>query len=83
METAAIAVARAIEAYLAIGFVFGVAFAARGAAAIDATARGATRGFRALLVPGAAALWPWLLARWWRAAAAARSDDARGPECAR
>lgn len=54
--------------YAVIGVLFGVAFALRGAAAIDPVARHATRGFRLLVMPGAALLWPVLVLRWWRAA---------------
>lgn len=57
-----------IGVYLAIGAVFALAFAWRGAAAIDPLARGAGLGFRLLVLPGAAALWPMLLGRWVRAA---------------
>ena len=62
--------------YAVLGMVFGVAFAWRGAAAIDPVARHATLGFRVLVLPGAALLWPMLAARWWRAATA----EASAPE---
>ncbi len=52
--------------YAGIGLVFGVAFALRGAQRLDPAAADGTWGFRVLLVPGAAALWPLLLARWVR-----------------
>jgi len=52
--------------YAALGFAFALAFAAEGAAALDPNARGASLGFRVLIVPGAAALWPFLLRRWLR-----------------
>lgn len=55
-------------AYLACGLVFAAAFAARGAARIDPDARGATLGFRVLVIPGAMLLWPALLVRWVRGA---------------
>jgi hypothetical protein len=54
----------AIAAYLAIGVVFGVAFALVGAGKIDDVARHAPIGFRVLILPGAAALWPMLLKKW-------------------
>lgn len=60
-----------LGAYLAIGVAVGGAFAVWGAGRVDprADARGrAWRRFRALLVPGAAALWPLILVRWVRAA---------------
>lgn len=53
-----------ILAYGAIGLVFGVAFAVRGAGVIDPVAKRATLGFRVLILPGAAGLWPWLALRW-------------------
>lgn len=60
---AATATLIALGAYLAIGAVFGVAFAFRLVDRVDPAARGAGWGFRLLIVPGAAALWPWLLIR--------------------
>jgi len=66
------AIARAVLAvaggYLAVGVVFAVAFAVRGVDRIDSSAQGAGWGFRVLIVPGSAALWPWLAARWVRGA---------------
>lgn len=56
--------------YLAIGVLFGLVFAWRGARSIDPAAAEATWGFRVLIVPGAAALWPLLLARWLRGGSA-------------
>jgi hypothetical protein len=56
----------ALGLYTALGLVFAIAFAARGVGAIDPAARGATGGFRVLIVPGATALWPFLLRRWLR-----------------
>jgi len=57
----------ALGVYVALGLVFAVGFALRGAARIDPDARGATWGFKLLIVPGSAALWPLLLVRWMRA----------------
>lgn len=54
--------------YAVLGAVFAVAFALRGAATVDPVARHASAGFRLLVMPGAALLWPVLLVRWWRAA---------------
>jgi hypothetical protein len=51
-------------AYLALGLVFALAFALRGCQRLDPAAATGTWGFRALIVPGAAALWPLLLRRW-------------------
>ena len=36
----------------------------RGVERIDPAAKGASRGFRLIIVPGAVALWPLLLRRW-------------------
>lgn len=56
----------ALAAYLLVGLAFAIPFAIKGAAAIDPVAGHATRGFRILVIPGAAALWPLLLLRWAR-----------------
>lgn len=53
--------------YLALGAIFALAFVTRGAAVIDEKAGPGTRGFKLLLVPGAIALWPVLLLKWWEA----------------
>lgn len=52
--------------YFALGFVFAVAFITLGIARIDHAARQSPIGFRLLILPGAAALWPILLIRWLR-----------------
>ena len=56
--------AGAAGVYVALGALFGVAFVAVGAARIDPAAKGAPLAFRLLVLPGAIALWPYLLARW-------------------
>lgn len=53
-----------VGAYLAVGLLFAIAFAWRGCQRIDPAAKDGTIGFRILIVPGAAALWPLLLWRW-------------------
>jgi membrane protein implicated in regulation of membrane protease activity len=93
IERMAIVVARAIvllaEIYLGGGLLFALAFATFGASRIDPAARGATIGFRVLVVPGAALFWPLLLRRWLRREppprernahrdAAAKSEHAQG-----
>lgn len=52
--------------YAAIGLLFAVAFVAIGVTSLDPAAKGTSWGFRLIILPGAAALWPWLLARWIR-----------------
>ena len=49
--------------YIGIGLVFGVFFAMWGAAILDPVAKGAPIGFRILVLPGSAALWPILLSK--------------------
>ncbi|HVQ24191.1 MAG TPA: hypothetical protein VMV01_03395 [Planctomycetota bacterium] len=51
-------------AYLAVGLLVAIPFALRGCQRIDPAAATGTWGFRVLIVPGAAALWPLLLRRW-------------------
>jgi hypothetical protein len=52
--------------YGAAGVVFAMAFLTRGVSRIDAHANGAGVGFRLMIFPGVAALWPFLLSRWVR-----------------
>lgn len=54
-------------AYALVGVVVGAAFVARGVARVDHSAKGAPLGFRLMILPGAAALWPWVMAKWARA----------------
>ena len=51
---------RLTGAYLAIGLAFAIPFAFMGVGRIDPVARDGTVGFRLLILPGAAALWPLL-----------------------
>ena len=53
-----------VMAYLGVGLVFAVPFLARGAGAVDEDARAGSLGFRVMILPGVAALWPLLLRRW-------------------
>ena len=64
MLTAATWAVNILGIYLAVGLLFAIAFAWKGAAAIDPAARDGTLGFRLLIIPGAAALWPILARRW-------------------
>jgi hypothetical protein len=60
---AALVIARAVEVYALVGLAVGGCFAFVGAARLDPAARGASIGFRLLIWPAAAALWPWALVR--------------------
>ena len=53
--------------YLGIGAVFSLPFAFRWAGRLDPAARSGSVGFRLLILPGAALLWPLLLLRLRRA----------------
>jgi hypothetical protein len=55
---------RMLGAYAAVGSLFAVAFVARGIHRADPVAKGAPLGFRLIVLPGAAALWPLLAVRW-------------------
>jgi hypothetical protein len=57
----------ALGAYAGIGLLFAAAFVLAGVHRIDERAAGAGWGFRALILPGSAALWPLLAYRWARA----------------
>jgi hypothetical protein len=59
-------VVRALEVYAAVGAIFALVFVSVGIGRVDPAAASAGRGFRALVAPGCAALWPLLLSRWIR-----------------
>lgn len=50
--------------HLGLGLVFGLAFVTLGIGRVDPAARGAGLGFRLLVLPGVALLWPLLAWRW-------------------
>ena len=56
----------ALGIYGMVGAAFALAFVARGVDRIDPAAKGMPLAARLLLIPGAAALWPLLLAKWQR-----------------
>lgn len=58
-----------LEVYALVGALVGAVFAFRLVGRLDPDAQGATFGFRLLVWPGAAALWPWVL---WRTLVAKR-----------
>ena len=55
----------AMAMYFAVGVCFALAFAAWGAQSIDPAAKGMPFFARVLILPGATALWPLLLVKWW------------------
>jgi hypothetical protein len=52
--------------YVAIGVAFAAVFVAVGIGRVDPVARQAPLGFRLIVMPGCAALWPLMLTRWMR-----------------
>ena len=50
--------------YALIGLAVALAFVCRGITRVDAAANGSSKAFRALILPGAAALWPMILREW-------------------
>jgi hypothetical protein len=66
-------IALLILIYATFGLLFGVVFVSVGVGRVDPVARGAPLAFRLLILPGAAALWPVLAARWLRAGRTTRS----------
>ena len=54
------------EAYAGIGLLFAVAFLTAGISRVDPLSKGSGIGFRLIILPGVAALWPVLLTRWIR-----------------
>jgi len=66
-ELAAVWLIRLLALYAGAGLLFALLFLARGVERIDAGARGATLGFRLVLLPATVAFWPWLWGRWRRA----------------
>ncbi len=56
----------ALAACAMAGAVFAIAFVATGVQRVDPVAQHSPLGFRLIVMPGAAALWPLLLVRWLR-----------------
>ena len=57
-----------LAVYGLAGAVFAVAFVMMGIQRVDSVAEHAPLGFRLIVLPGVAALWPLLLVRWLRSA---------------
>ena len=62
--TLAVGIAANVTVYALIGAVFAIAFVMRGIDSVDEAARNSGIGFRLIVMPGAAALWPLLLRKW-------------------
>ena len=54
-------------AYLLLGLAVGVPFVLSGVDRVDEAARGASLGFRLLILPGTIALWPLMATKWIKA----------------
>ena len=54
----------ALAASAALGVLFAAVFVTKGIGQFDPGARGSGAGFRLVVFPGSAALWPLLLAMW-------------------
>jgi len=63
-----------IAIYLACGFVFAIAFIAKGVEKLDEGAHGASIGFRIIVIPGAMVFWPLLLKKWMHSSKATHHD---------
>lgn len=61
-----------VSLYAASGLIFAAAFLTAGIGRVDPASRGSGIGFRLIILPGVAALWPVLLTRWIRARGQAR-----------
>ena len=66
MLTIATWLVNVLSVYAVIGLVFAIAFVWKGVGKIDPAAVQGTIGFRILIIPGVAALWPILARRWLR-----------------
>jgi len=53
-------------AYGLLGVLFAVVFVTKGISRVDPVTKGSGAGFRLIVLPGSAALWPLLLVRWIR-----------------
>ena len=53
-----------ISIYLLCGLLFAVAFVIKEVEKVDEAAKGASVGFRLMIIPGTVIFWPWLLKKW-------------------
>ena len=63
LETLAKAIVYTMAGYASLGLVFAVPFVCLGVQRMDSEAQGSGVGFRLLILPGVAALWPLFLYR--------------------
>ena len=63
LETFAKAIVYSLAVYASLGLVFAAAFVWLGVQRLDSEAQGSGIGFRLLILPGVAALWPMFLHR--------------------
>jgi membrane protein implicated in regulation of membrane protease activity len=64
-----------LAVYLGVGVLFALAFVIRGAAAMDPVARTTPLHVRIILLPGATALWPMLLVKWFSSPSPTSEND--------
>jgi hypothetical protein len=62
--------------YLVIGLLFAIAFVIKGVTAVDEGAHGSSAGFRIIILPGVALLWPVLLKKWINAKSTSHDETA-------
>ncbi len=62
-ETIAKLLVSVLSIYAGAGLLFGLWFVLRGVNRVDPAARGSTRGWRVLILPGVTALWPLFVLR--------------------
>ena len=65
-----------VTAYLAGGLLFLFPFLVKGVSVIDEGARGATIGFRIMIIPGTIIFWPLLTKKWLQAIKMKNHDKA-------
>jgi hypothetical protein len=63
-----------LAVYLAIGFLFAMAFIMKGVHKVDEGANGGSIGFRIIIIPGTMVFWPALLKKWIQAVKGAKHD---------